>query len=239
MDKIYSRKRIRIPKIRIAKFPKGKRSFKNKFAQDTVLVLMIAIITLFLVIKAITPILDKSCEYAAKARATEVSNSKTTEVMRNYTYDDLIKIYKDSNGNITMLQSNIATINEITSSVAEKIQQGLIDEDESTVEMKLGSFLGTRILSGIGPNIKIKLKNTGTVETKVRSEFESTGINQTIHRIYLDVKCTVSVLTPYSVEEETITNEVVIAENVVVGLVPSTYYNLEGMERSNLVDIVE
>jgi len=77
------------------------------------------------------------------------------------------------------------------------------------------------------------------VETKVRSEFESTGINQTIHRIYLDVKCKVSILTPYNVVEETITNEVVLIENIIVGLVPSTYYNLEGMEKSNLVDIVE
>lgn len=73
----------------------------------------------------------------------------------------------------------------------------------------------------------------------MRSEFESTGINQTIHRIYLDVKCKVSILTPYNVIEETIINEVVLIENVVVGLVPSTYYNLEGMEKSNLVDIVE
>ena len=51
--------------------------------------------------------------------------------------------------------------------------------------------------------------------------------------------CKVSLLTPYNVVEETITNEVVLIENVVVGLVPSTYYNLEGMEKSNLVDIVE
>ena len=239
MDKIYSRTRIRIPKFRFARLPRGRKKLKNKFAQDLGLVLIIAIMTLFLVIKAITPILDKSCEYSAKAKATEVSNNKTTEVMKDYTYDDLIKIYKDSSGNITMLQSNIATINKITSSVAEKIQQGLIDENESTVEMSIGSFLGTRILSGLGPNIKIKFTNAGTVETKVRSEFESTGINQTIHRIYLDVKCNVSILTPYNVTEETITNEVVLAENVIVGLVPSTYYNLEGMEKSNLVDIVE
>ena len=91
----------------------------------------------------------------------------------------------------------------------------------------------------MGPDIKIRFLDTGTVETKVRSEFESTGINQTIHRIYLDVKCKVSILTPYNVVEETITNEVVLIENVIVGLVPSTYYNLEGMEKSNLVDIVE
>ena len=96
-----------------------------------------------------------------------------------------------------------------------------------------------RILSGIGPDIPIKLINTGTVETKVRSEFESAGINQTIHRIYLDVSCTASILTPYSVVDETIKNEVVLIENVIVGLIPSTYYNLEGMDVSQAIDVIE
>ncbi len=105
--------------------------------------------------------------------------------------------------------------------------------------LKFGSFTGVRLLSGIGPDIKVKFVNTGTVETKVRSEFESTGINQTIHRIYLDVSCKVSLLTPYNVVEQTITNEVVLVENVVVGLIPSTYYNLEGMDTSNSIDIIE
>lgn len=77
------------------------------------------------------------------------------------------------------------------------------------------------------------------METKVRSEFESAGINQTIHRIYLDVSCRVSVLTPYNVVDRVITNEVVLVENVIVGLVPSTYYNLEGMTQDKLIDIVE
>ncbi|MDE5830345.1 MAG: sporulation protein YunB [Clostridia bacterium] len=91
----------------------------------------------------------------------------------------------------------------------------------------------------MGPNISIKLINAGALETKVRSEFESVGINQTIHRIYLDVSCTVSILTPYSVVDETIQNEVLLIENVIVGLVPSTYYNLDGMDLSNAVDIIE
>ena len=56
------------------------------------------------------------------------------------------------------------------------------------------------------------------------------GINQTIHRIYLDVECTASILTPYKVVEEKIKNEVVLIENVIVGIVPSTYYNLERYE---------
>lgn len=91
----------------------------------------------------------------------------------------------------------------------------------------------------MGPNIKMKVATTGNVTTKVRSEFENAGINQTIHRLYLDVTCNVSILTPYNIIEDSISNEIVLIENVIVGLVPSTYYNLEGMDQNNLVDIIE
>ncbi len=64
-------------------------------------------------------------------------------------------------------------------------------------------------------------------------------MNQTIHRLYLDVTCNVNALTPYDIVEENVSNEIVLIENVIVGLVPSTYYNLEGMEKENLVDIIE
>ena len=94
-------------------------------------------------------------------------------------------------------------------------------------------------MSGMGPSIPMKLPTTGTVETNVRSEFESKGINQTIHRLFLDVVCKVSILTPYNTIEDSITNQVVLIENVIVGLIPSTYYNLEGIDKSNLIDIVE
>ena len=64
------------------------------------------------------------------------------------------------------------------------------------------------------------------------------GINQTIHRLYLDVTSEVSILTPYDTVEDKINNEVVLIENVIVGLVPTTYYNLEGMEKESMLDVV-
>ena len=65
------------------------------------------------------------------------------------------------------------------------------------------------------------------------------GINQAIHRLYLDVTSEVSILTPYDTIEDSISNEVVLIENVIVGLVPSTYYNLEGMENESMLDVIK
>ena len=218
-DKIYSRRRIKLPNVR---FIGGigrrhsKNDFKRNFTFKVSIILIIALLTFGMEIRAISPIIDKVCSDAAKSKATIITNDKSTEVMKNYSYDDFVKIYRDDAGNITMLQSNIITINEITSDIATKIQKAILDENENAMKIKFGSLSGIRVLSGIGPDIEIKFVSTGNIETKVRSEFESIGINQTIHRIYLDIECTASILTPYKVVDEKITNEVVLIENVVV-----------------------
>ena len=72
----------------------------------------------------------------------------------------------------------------------------------------------------------------GNVETDLRSEFTAQGINQTLHRIYLQVKCKLEILTPFQDVSKEITNQVLLMENVIVGHIPDTYYNLEGMESS-------
>lgn len=179
MDKIYSRRRIRLPNIKYIGTGnsiggRGKKSsFKRRFALQVLAVLLIALFTLGAEIRAISPIIDKVCSDAAKSKATIITNDKSTEVMKRYSYDDFVKIYRDDEGNITMLQSNIITINQITSDVAAMIQSGLLNDNESMMEIKFGSLTGIRVLSGIGPDIDIRFINTGTVETKVRSEFES------------------------------------------------------------------
>lgn len=78
------------------------------------------------------------------------------------------------------------------------------------------------------------------METDLRSEFAAQGINQTLHRVYLQVKCQVSILTPFDNITKDITNQVLLAENVIVGTIPNTYYNLEGINGSSeAMEVIE
>ena len=96
-----------------------------------------------------------------------------------------------------------------------------------------------KILSGRGPSIPIKMSTIGNVETELVSQFSHAGINQTLHRIYLNVNCKVTILTPFDTIEENITNQVLIAEAVIVGEVPSTYYDLNGVKGDDLIELVK
>ena len=119
-----------------------------------------------------------------------------------------------------MINANIFNINEITSDIAINIQKSLDNYDDTTIKLSLGSFTGNRLFSSIGPDIPIGLSTVGKVNTDVRSEFASQGINQTIHRVYLQIDCTVSILTPYENIDTNVSNQVLLVENVIMGDIP-------------------
>lgn len=131
-----------------------------------------------------------------------------------------------------MISANIFTIDKITSDISAFIQDDMDNTQSSNVKLTLGSFTGTKYLAGVGPNIKLKISSTGKIDTDLKSEFISQGINQTIHRIYLQIDCEVNVLTPFTTSQENIKNQVLLAENVIIGQIPSSYYNLEGFDNA-------
>ncbi len=233
MDIIYSRKRIKLPN-----FNNKNREKLYKLLKIAIIVL-IAIFTSTYLIQSIQPIFETICTAEAKAIATKISNKKATEVMSNYSYSDIVKITRDANKNITSIELEIVKINEIISDVAIKIQEDLDDIGSQDIGIALGTFTGSKILSGRGPKIYYKIINIGDIETDYRSEFKQAGINQTQHRVYLQVDCKVAILTPFNTIEENITNQVVLAENVIVGEIPSTYYEFNGIkDESDLLETI-
>lgn len=238
MSKIYSRPRIRIPKIFVSKI--GDSNFKRKQNVVKIFVIMvIAFSTVKVVLDAILPIFDTLCKNKAKSIATIITNEQATVVMREHVYDELFSLEKDNDGNIIMIKSNVGPINEIISDVAVKIQNCIDQKGRDDIEIALGSFTGFKLLAGKGPGVPIRISSIGNVETDLKSEFSAQGINQTLHRVYLQVVCEVSVLTPFNDITQKITNQVLIAENVIVGKIPNTYYNLNGLDNSSAIDIIE
>lgn len=239
MHKIYSRPRIKLPKISIKGVPPEVLKKRRKVV-EIIVVLIIAFSVVKLVLDAVLPIFNTLCENRAKSIATIISNEQATIVMTEHSYDELFTIEKDNNGNVVMIKANVVPVNEIISDVANKIQEQIDQRRREDVEIALGSFTGFKLLAGRGPGIKIRISSIGNVETDLRSEFTSQGINQTLHRVYLQVKCRVSILTPFNDIEQEITNQVLLAENVIVGNIPSTYYNLEGLNgKSDALEVIE
>mgnify|MGYP001626019511 FL=1 len=133
MPKIYSRNKIRIPSLIV--------NIKNKRKVILIMVFLTAIIVSGkIMLSAINPIFETLCEDKAKSIATMISNEQATNVMREHSYDEIFTIEKDTNGNITMIKSNVIPINEIISDVAIKIQEEIDKQGREDIEIALRKF---------------------------------------------------------------------------------------------------
>ena len=136
MSKIYSRPRIRIPKIFLTNI--GDKNFRKKQKMTKIFIIMvIAFSTVKIVLDAILPIFDTLCKDKAKSIATMISNEQATVVMREHSYEELFTIEKDNDGNITMIKSNVFPINEIISDVAVKIQNEIDTKGRDNIEIAM------------------------------------------------------------------------------------------------------
>lgn len=201
-------------------------------------ILIIALITSREIIRTINSIIDAECKNTAKVLATMVSNKETSRALESYKYNDFSEIIYDTDKKINAINYNVINLNKVCSNISENIQQELLDTKSSSFQIALGSFTGFKILSGRGPRINIKISNIGNIETRIESQFLRSGINQTLHRIYLEIKCNCIILTPYSTIEEQIINQVLLAETVIVGDIPNTFYNIDSIGQDNLLDVL-
>ena len=221
--KIYSRPRLNLKILR--KSPKTyKYRHKIKKVIPIIWAIFIAIVTCFCIWNGVKPIFESLCEDEAKSVATLITNEETTDIIKKYNYDTFFKIKKDEKGNIQMINANALKINQITSDIAINIQNKLNDNGKKKIYISTGAITGIKCLSGFGPKISIKIVFTGNVDTDLRSEFISQGINQTVHRVYLNIKTNVNILTSFKTIQSSIENQVLIAENVILGNIPSTYF---------------
>lgn len=222
MDRLYSRWRIKFP------------DFRKLYSVKTILIVaflsILLGITLFL--KSAYPVFKTSCETVASSKGNKIINDEVNKVMKNYTYNDLIVIDKDVNGRISLIEANTIYINEIVAQINSNIQKEFDKIPRITVFINMGAVSGISALKNIEPKFELELESAGNIKSIVRSEFKSVGINQTHHKIYLDIDARVGILTPFSTFGKDINSDVLISEAIIVGEVPDTYYNLEGMEEA-------
>ena len=138
-------------------------------------------------------------------------------------YDHFITFEKDAAGQITALRSNVAEVNRMQSEIAARILQRLSDISTSELAIPLGTLTGSALLAGRGPCLYVRMQAVGSASAAFRNEFTSAGINQTRHQIFLDVEVYMSILLPGLTTSTCVTNEIAVAETVIVGGVPDTY----------------
>ena len=171
-----------------------------------------------------------------KTYSVNLINNAVATTISNNEYDDLITITKNSDGNVSLLSVNSKNVNILTNSVMTLVQNKLNEQDALNYKLPLGTFTGLPLLSGVGPSVALKIVPIGSVATKYRSQISSLSINQSYHKIYLTISVSVCVFLPLYTQNIDVSSQILIAENLIVGQIPSTYLNTDNLTNAlNLI----
>ncbi len=173
---------------------------------------------------------------AAQAKNTMtavVENTVTANLAdRQVSYSDFVTIQRDGGGAITALTTDMANMNLLRAELTAAILEALEGVDVSDIQVPLGSLFDLEPLWAKGPALKARAMTVGTVRAEFDSQLTSAGVNQTLHRIWMEVEVPMKLLLPGGEVEVSLDTRLCVAETVIVGQVPDTYLQLDGMLKS-------
>ncbi len=205
-----------------------RRLFRRKTAVLFGVFLIIAAFFFFLQL-ILSPLIVELAKARVDNRASYIINEAIETQMQSddIDYENIVFLEKDVNGNITALKTNINEVNRLKTQILSVIDDLLLDLDVNEIGIPLGSLILPELFSGMGPKLPVKVMSVSASDAEFHNEFSEAGINQTSHRMMMDVNITMTVLTPMGTESITVTSAVVVAETVIVGLVPESYVNVK------------
>lgn len=179
----------------------------------------------------LTPLLRAGASRRARAAATYLVSAAVCRRMNDehIRYGDMIVFEKNDEGLVTALSANMTKMNDLKARLSLDVLESLSKDSRTEFSLPLGSLTRSSFLMGKGPAVRFRFVPTGDIASDFRSEFSSGGINQTCHRIYLDVTVGITVLLPIRCISEEITTSVCVAETVIVGAVPDAFTNVQNI----------
>jgi len=206
----------------------------------TSLILILTVILVFILIDTgVKPTIIAMSEAKVEYIAVLAMNNAVSQILgSNVKYTDLTDILTDKDGRITMVQYNTILINTLARETSTLAQDEIRTLGSEGIRIPLGSITKSKLLSGRGPDIKVKIIPVGSVSINFSDEFKQAGINQTRHKIYMELKTQVRIVVPLGSDIIDVATRVPITETIIVGDVPDTYVNVDNEDQMlNLVPI--
>lgn len=216
---------------RMARIRFGKR-FRSRTNAGGIAGLISVLLVLLLMVCIVhfeyeaSPFMEEYTEIKAKQMMSELFGETVTRKTEELglSYESMTEISYSHNGEVQAVSTDVNSINKLKNAVTVELADILNDEYEYIAEIPIGSFFDSEFLSGSGIKLKFNNTVTGDVRSDFRSEFETGGFNQTVHRLYIDITGELIVIAGGRQEPISFTDSVLVGETVLVGNVPNTVY---------------
>lgn len=206
------------------------KSFIRRFILLLVLLIVIVITGFFLFRTKYHDAICALSETQVKNSTSDLINDAIDRQIEtgNIQYDRMVYFEKDINGRITALKTNMSEVNRLKTDVINIINDDILALDTTDLGIPLGSIFLPELLSGKGPQIPVSILSIRNSEAAFASSFTQAGINQTLHQLIMEISVDVTVLVLGQTDSFTISSQVVVAQTIIVGNVPDTYFQNGG-----------
>lgn len=194
--------------------------------------LIIAIIVILALTVAISWFLGEISTQIAVSDATDIVTKAVNDSINTvlgqgiYGFDYFINIDKDADGNVSAITSNMAHINKLSTDILNCVIEST-DNGVISVEIPAGNLSGISLLLNKGPDVAVDIIMLTSSRVDFRNEVIPCGINQAKYQLILEVTIDIDILVPWGTESAKTVTEVIVADTVVVGKVPETYFSME------------
>ena len=161
-------------------------------------------------------------------------NNAISQLMNEgtYTAESFISFEKGTDGEVRAISCNMPQINALSAEILKRVL-GSADNYTATIRIPLGNLSGVSLLMGRGPTIPVRIVTLTSSRVGFKNSLSGAGINQTRHQITLEVKVDIDILIPWGSRSTQVVTELLIADTVIVGQVPDTYFEIQSPEQMN------
>jgi sporulation protein YunB len=204
--------------------PHKRKKRKRKIALFLALSFAVLVCLFIYFQRNVTRVLISISEATMRASTTIAVNDAVYYTLSDeIRYEDLVTIIRNQTGDIVALGTNPLKINKIARDTASISQSNLKNLSLNGIPVPLGALTGIEAFAGVGPRIHFRIIPVSSVSCDFTSSFDSVGINQTKHTIYLNVIADISIVMPSRTERFSVLTEIMVGEFVIVGKIPDTF----------------
>ena len=192
----------------------------------TIIVIIVILNTSIMIFeKRVMPSIIEIATIMAKTQTLEIINKKSVDILsQEFKYSEMIKIEKDNAGNIILMQADTIKLNYIAAELSTECNKELSDMKNATIKVPFGWLSDKSVVYSLGPKITMEIEPMGNISTTYESKFESAGINQTRHKIYLNVTAKIRLKLPLRNQDIEVNTQIPVSDTIIVGKIPNTTF---------------
>jgi sporulation protein YunB len=161
--------------------------------------------------------------------ATEAINTAITEeIAQTADSDKMIRWKTKEDGKITGFEIDYKEQMAVTAKTIDVVTRTLKAHEGASEHIPIGHALNSPFISSLGPSVSVRFHPASVVKVDVETEQSEAGINMLLVEVFVRIRTEISVVIPFDKEPEVLETKIPLSYALVVGDVPTYYYDNAG-----------